>query len=127
MAIKRIDENPSVTDQIIFDLITTDISGCVADPYAITQIDIYFLERSFVDNTAEQEYDLNVHRNDLLSQYAATQAAYCQTPTEDLQTQLLVLQNQLASSVQTFTFYYKNAISAATFGDSTNSVWVNCL
>ena len=124
MAIKRIDENPNVTDTIIFDLQTTDVNNCLSDPYQITQINIYFLERDFASGAADQKYDLSLNRDDLLAQYAAAQAALCLNPaSESAQSQLLFIQNQLTATSQTFTFYYKNALPIATFGDTLSPAW----
>jgi hypothetical protein len=123
VAIKRIDEAPCVTDQIIFDIITKDVQGCVDNPYAITKIVIYFLERGFSSNAADKQYDLNINNEAWLSKYAAVQAEYCLTPTEDLQNELLFIQNKLEMSKKTQVFYYKNAVSVDSFGDDLNSVW----
>ena len=60
MAIKRIDESPSISDQIIFDILTTDTNGCPADPYKITNITISFLARDFSSNSSEQSFTLNL-------------------------------------------------------------------
>ena len=98
MALKRIDKNPSITDTILFDIITTDVNGCSIDPQTIDFVNIYFLERGFDSNAIPQEYTYNIEQSNLLIQYSNLQQLYCEAPTEELQNQLTSLQGQLAST-----------------------------
>lgn len=45
-------DNPTISDTVIFDLITTDESGAAITPYKVNTVVIYFIERGFtVENT----------------------------------------------------------------------------
>ena len=57
MALKKITENPKITDTILFELETPDGDGCfVSDPYKVDNVIIYFVERDFL-GTNFGEYD----------------------------------------------------------------------
>ena len=124
MAIKRIDESPSISDQIIFDILTTDTNGCPADPYKITNITISFLARDFSSNSSEQSFTLNLSDTNALSAYNTAMAKYCADPSTDNQAALTFAQNTLISTATTETFYYKNAIPVLQYGLN-SPVWFN--
>lgn len=133
MAIKRINEFPTITDQIIFDLTTPDLDGCYfTDPKSLDSIVIYFLERGFNGNVSDSAYNLDINRDDLLQAYASKQAEYCSAiennqPTETLQSQLTAIQARLEMTKQTETFYYKNALPVyhcGVYGDDLRPAWI---
>ena len=47
MAVKKFDDNPTITDTIQIDLQTTDANGQPISPYRLDQVTIYYIERSF--------------------------------------------------------------------------------
>lgn len=47
MAVKKIDENPTITDTIQIDFQTTDAEGNPLTPFRLDQVIIYYIERSF--------------------------------------------------------------------------------
>ena len=51
---KTIDENPKVTDTILFELTTTDADGDVSNPYKVDRVVIYHLTRDFVSGNLHQ-------------------------------------------------------------------------
>ena len=49
MALKKINEEPKVTDTILFELTTPDATGCyVQNPYKVDRLTIYYVERDFL-------------------------------------------------------------------------------
>lgn len=50
MSLKRIDENPTISDIVYLEFKTTDDDGNAADPYRVDQVIVYFSERNFFEN-----------------------------------------------------------------------------
>ena len=49
MELKKITENPKITDTILFELETPDGEDCfVSDPYKVDTVIIYHVERDFL-------------------------------------------------------------------------------
>lgn len=59
MALLTIDQNPTFTDTILFDLFTTNDSGVAITPYKVNAVTIYFIERNYVSSNL-QEFDLDI-------------------------------------------------------------------
>ena len=53
--ILTIDQNPSVTDQVLFTFNTKDVNNKTIDPYKVDALKIYFIERDFA-STDNKEY-----------------------------------------------------------------------
>jgi P2-related tail formation protein len=63
-----IDQNPSVTDNVLFNLKTTDENNNLIDPYKVESVKIYFVERDFGD-TEQKEYNFEINQNPSLVIY----------------------------------------------------------
>ena len=49
MAVKKINENPKITDTIILEIETPDAYGCYQEnPYKVDNVIIYYVERNFL-------------------------------------------------------------------------------
>jgi len=57
-----IDQNPSVADNILFNLKITDENNNLIDPYKVENVKIYFVERDFGD-TEQKEYNFEIKQN----------------------------------------------------------------
>jgi intein/homing endonuclease len=57
-----IDQNPSVADNVLFNLKTTDENNNLIDPYKVESVKIYFVERDFGD-TEQKEYNFEINKN----------------------------------------------------------------
>jgi hypothetical protein len=57
-----IDQNPSVADNVLFNLKTTDENNNLIDPYKVESVKIYFVERDFGD-TEQKEYNFEINQN----------------------------------------------------------------
>ena len=51
MAIKKITEEPKITDTIEIDFVITDDSGIEIDPYRVDVVVVYFIARDFTSDT----------------------------------------------------------------------------
>lgn len=59
MPLKTIDQNPSVSDEVLFDIVTTNTDGTLMTPYKVNSITIYFVERDYVGDTFS-EFEISV-------------------------------------------------------------------
>lgn len=57
-----IDQNPSVADNVLFNLKTTDENNNLINPYKVESVKIYFVERDFGD-TEQKEYNFEIKNN----------------------------------------------------------------
>lgn len=61
---KTIDQNPKITDTILFNLTTTDVDGTLLTPYKIDKVIIYYLVRNF---TTIDSQSIDIEINDELT------------------------------------------------------------
>ena len=123
MAERYYTENPKVTDTIIFDLFTPD-AKChfKADPYEVTSITVFFVERNFVYDTPTFR-NVNINNPELEIKYLELKQAVYENPNnEDLKEQLKITQrNLLQNSLSQIEF--DNLIPVAKFGSSEDPIW----
>lgn len=67
---KSYTDNPTITDTVIFDLVTRDADGFLVDAYRVDNITIYFLERSFW-NKNFQEFSQTIQGQTVVSYFNA--------------------------------------------------------
>jgi hypothetical protein len=53
MTIKRIDEHPTVSNQVVIPIVTTDADGMPINPFKVSKVTIYFIERDFTVSKVE--------------------------------------------------------------------------
>jgi len=125
MADKRITENPRITDTIVFDIETPDADGCfTANPYKVDNLTIYYVERDFL-GTNWGEYEKVKYRDDLLSLSVAADKKACEDPTLTNVTNAQQIHNELESTAQRNTFYFKDALVVHKVGTSTEPAWLS--
>jgi len=115
MSIKTIYQNPSITDTILFTLITTDSDGCPITPYKVDNVKIYYAEREFA-NSNFSEYNKEIIEERLILEYREAKEAYCNDPTEANLKALENVVQEIEESKKTSTFYYKDALTVEVFG-----------
>ena len=78
METKTVGSNADLTvgDELRFILETHDGSGCLKDPYQITDIKIYFISREFIDTTAS-EYEMEFFNPELEEEYRRIKSSNC--------------------------------------------------
>lgn len=124
MAIKTIDQNPTITDKIVFSILTPDASGCFStDPYQVNNVTIYYVQRDFV-NSNLQQYNNQIQNDSLAAKLAAAKAAACTLPNDANLAAVTRLQNQLDSSTVTDLVYYTQAVPVGVFGTPNTPAWI---
>jgi len=125
MSQKRITENPTLNDTVLFEFTTSDYNGClIANPYKVDKIIIYFVERSFTDQTVE-EYTENMHDSDKLAKTIAAERLACEQPTEENIFNAKKMRVDLNSNVRSQKFYYKEATPVFTIGSVGFPAWLS--
>ena len=123
MAEKYYTDNPKVSDTVIFDLYTPN-ANCVfkSDPYEVTSITVYFVERNFVFDTPSFR-SVNINNADLEKKYLELKQAHYENPDdEDIKAQLKVAErNLLQTSLEKIEF--DNLIPVAKYGSSEEPIW----
>ena len=125
MALKKITENPKITDTILFELETPDGDDCfVNDPYKIDTVVIYHVERDFL-GTNFGDYEMVTQDQDLLALVESAKAAVCNNPSaENLQT-LNQAVSKLESSQLSSTYYYKDRTPVDVIGNADFPAWLS--
>ena len=116
MSLKTIDQSPSITDEVKFELTTTDADSCVVSPYKISTVKIYYLEKEFSGKNFT-EYDRDIISQELVLQLEEAQELLCASPTDENLASVERISNEIDQSKQTNTFYYKQAIPVKIFGN----------
>jgi len=126
-------ENPNVNDQIIIDFYTpqkdTANMGCFnQDPYAITNIKIYFIARDINGDTSLQNisetFDIKLYK-----EYLNKYQQYCQEVNPTLKQEYYndaeELRKQLVNTSVASSVYFTQSIVELNIGSITESLWVN--
>lgn len=125
MAIKRVDESPTIADQIIFDILTPDSNDCfLGNPFKVDNVTIYFIEREFISPNFG-EYDKEIFDQVLLEQLAAAQKVACDDPTVENLEAVSKIQEEVSLSKEVNTFFFKDARPVAVFGNDETPAWLS--
>ncbi len=124
MALKTIDENPTISDTILFNITTTDADGCLADPHKVESLIIYYIARDY-QRMNYGEYDKITYKSDLLSETEEAEALACTTPTADNIAAAKQLREKLESSKIVNPVYYKERSPQKVIGTSLNPAWLS--
>lgn len=125
MATKTINQKPRITDTILFEIKTPDVSGNYSvDPWKVNNVKIYFLERDFTSpNFGEFEtYHDNVQAEAALLK---AETAYRHTPNDRTLTALEEARIALEAKRTANTFYYKDSVNIHTVGDALYPAWLS--
>jgi hypothetical protein len=125
MAEKKYNDNPRVTDTVVFDITTPDASGCLTtDPYKVDRLVVYYVERNFLGNNFG-EYEKVKYNDTLLAQTLAAEQLACASPTPANIFAAQQLRNELESKAQRNQFFFKDAVPVKTVGTSLNPAWLS--
>lgn len=125
MAVKRIDNQPTITDTIIIDILTPDADGCyLVDPYKVDSITIYYLEKSFQE-TNYGEYDKERPLIEDQTRYNEAKTAACISPTEENLQTLATTKSALEFNTTTEKIFYNDAIPVAVIGTEDMPAWLS--
>lgn len=125
MAIKKINEQPKITDTVLFEITTPDVYGCyLANPYKIDRVTIYFVERDFAgDNFGE--YTKLVTPDNLIVKLTAAEKKFCNDPTPENSFEVQKIQSEIQSSSQKNVFYYKDRVTVKVIGTEAEPAWLS--
>lgn len=122
---KTLSENPKTTDEIIIEMETPDADGCfVANPYKVTNLTIYYIERDFLGNNYG-EYDEYFDNTALVAAVEEARIAVCDDPTELNIYLLEQAQNALESSRLSTKYYYRDRAPMKVVGTATYPAWLS--
>ena len=125
MAELTIQDNPTISDTIVFTLNTPGVDGCLtANPYKVDKLIIYYVERNFTSgklNTYENKtYDLNK-----LRAAEEAEALACATPTEANINDAKALRAEAESSVSLNPFHFNEAKPVHIVGNDDYPAWLS--
>lgn len=124
MAIKRINENPTVTDRVLFDILCPGDDDCFRyNPYKVDNVTVYYIERDFTNNPSE--YTSNIPNYKLEEELKIAQQKACETPSEENLLKLQSAKEKTTISELENTFYYKNAKPVLIVGSEATPAWLN--
>jgi hypothetical protein len=125
MTLKAYNNNPKITDSVVFTIETPGVDGCFdSNPYKIDKITIFFAERDFIKSNWG-EYEKVNYDNVLVNQLKEAQILACDNPTEVNLFAVSQLQTELMATANKNTFYYKDSVCVLDLGSSSNPVWIS--
>lgn len=125
MAILTINDNPSITDTIVFELLTPDSNGCfLSNPYKVDKLVIYFVERDFSSGKSST-YENKTYDLEKLKAAEVAEANACANPTESNIYEAKRLRNIAESNVTTTPFHYNEAKPVHIVGNDLYPAWLS--
>jgi hypothetical protein len=97
----------------------------LSNPYKISQIVIYFITRDFSESNLGSFTRETTTDDRVLAKYEQAKAVACLNPTDENLAAVEILYIDLQSTLESDTFYYKEAVPVATFGTSTFPAWLD--
>lgn len=125
MAIKKINENPKITDKILLEINTPDSTGCFSsNPYKVDNVIIYYIERDFLGSNYG-EYDKQVVSEDLQSQLKKAEVDLCDDHSQSNLEKLNNIKEEIRSSSQINKIYYKERSAIKVIGSENFPAWLS--
>ena len=119
-----VNNNPSITDTVIFKLYTPDENGCFLNmPYKVDKVIIYFVERNFASGKTSSYTDSTYDPKKLAAAELAEQAA-CLDPTPEKIAAAKTLRDQAESNVKKTEFYFDEATPVQISGTQQFPAWI---
>lgn len=119
-----VDNNPSITDTVLFTLYTPDENGCFLKmPYKVNKIIIYFVERNFSSGKTSEYTDV-IYDVKKLAVAEAAEAAACVDPTSEKIAAAKLLREQAESNVKKEDFYFNEATPIQISGTVQYPAWI---
>ena len=125
MKIKKINENPTISDVILLEIETPNALGCFdIDPYKVENLTIYYVERSFFGENYG-EYD-NVSTPDyLLKKLKKSEEELCDNLNQDNLMAVNIIKSEISSASTTNTIYFNERIVVKSVGDHSFPAWLS--
>ena len=124
MTIKTIDQNPKITDTVLFEIETPDANDCFkANPYKVDNLIVYMIERDFLGNN-HGEYNKAHDLPSMIELVTKTTKAVCDNPTEENIAAAQEARNRLESTRTTTKYYYKDRRVVHSVGTTDYPAWI---
>lgn len=124
MTIKRINENPKITDTILLEIECPNANGCFdSDPYKVDSVVIYYVERDFLGVNYGEYTDSNIP-DYLQKKLNDAKKALCDNPNESNSQRLLEVEIEIESASQKNTMYYKDRVAIKVIGSEGYPAWI---
>lgn len=119
------DTDITIADRLQFILPTPDADGCFNNPYMVTSVTIYYIERDFVHANQYAQFDQFAYDPKLQAELEEAKIAACADPSDENLVAIEVIEQKIESSKITSSFYYKQARPVAKFGfvDDSSDDW----
>lgn len=125
MALLSITENPTITDSIVFDIRTPDVSGCYsANPYKVDRAIIFFVERSFASGN-NRFYQEPTYDQAKVTAAVEAEAIACTTPSAENIAEATRLRSIADSSAVLTDVYFNKATPIKVVGNDDFPAWLS--
>lgn len=123
MSLKKLNENPTIADQIVIEL-ETPVDGCfAADPYKVDSVKIYYVQRTFSGNTSQ--YDKKFYDEEVKKELDLAIKLACDNPTEENLLNVDVLRDRYNKTVKSQTFYFSDPLAVQIIGTEDFPAWLS--
>lgn len=118
-----VNDNPKISDDILFELQTPDAADCFSvNPYQINSVKIYYVERSFNGNNSYLTSSEIVDTS-LAAQLAIAKQAACTSPSVENFAVVEQIQNRIELSKITNNIFYHEAKTVYVLGNDIDPAW----
>lgn len=125
MALLTINDNPSITDTIVFTLQTPDADGCLTtNPYKVNKLVIYYVERDFNSGNTNA-YQQATYNLDKLKAAEEAEALACATPTDVNIANAKKLRQEADSTATVTPFYFNESRPVHVVGNDAYPAWLS--
>lgn len=125
MAILTINDNPSISDTVVFTLPTPDADGCfTSNPYKVNKVVIYYVERDFASGNLS-DYENKTYDQEKLAAAEVAEAIACATPTDENIAEAKRLRAEAESNVAVNPFYFNEAKPVQIVGNDLYPAWLS--
>lgn len=125
MATLTINDNPSISDTIVFTLYTPDAQGCfTSNPYKVNRLIIYYVERDFTSGNLNQ-YQNKTYDLTKLRAAEVAEATACATPNDANIAEAKRLRAIAESNVAVSPFFFNEASPVHIVGNDRYPAWLS--
>lgn len=121
-SLKKIEDNPSIADNILINFSCPDANGCfLSNPYKFNNFTIYYVNRNYSNHT---KYEKATYDNGIKEKLDKAIKTACSNPSQDNLDTVEKLRLDYNNSINYSTFYYSDAVAVLSVGNDEYPVWV---